>query len=296
MSKRITTLIIAGILFMSITGAQEGLTISEILYQPRSGEAEYVELYNPTTTAIDLSDYAIVRWTGDTLGKHYPLPSHIVNPKDYVVLTKDALSVSANYMVRFPSKLVECSLPTYPNDGGSVILCLVGSDYMERLDYTPAMHSRLLRNKGGVALERRSLERPCNDASNWFSAASTAGYGTPGYANSQSTEFLAEETSFVLSSTLLSPDGDGYQDELQIDYRLDDGELMASVMVFNPQGQVVRHLLNNALLGVHGEILWNGRDDGGGDLPLGRYVLHIMLFDREGTQQMVRRTVSLVSR
>ena len=212
------------------------------------------------------------------------------------MLTKDAASVAANYAVRHAEKVVECQLPTYPNDGGSVIVALADGEPVERLDYSPAMHSRLLRNKAGVALERRSMERPCNEVSNWFSAASTAGYGTPGYANSQSTECLALEAGFSFSSTLLSPDGDGYQDELEVSYRIDNGELMALATVFDAQGMPVRRLLDGDLLGTHGEIRWDGHGDGGRILPMGRYVVHIVLYDGSGTRQTLRRAVSLVSR
>ena len=137
---------------------QYGLTISELLYQPLSGEAEYVELYNRGDAAVELSGFHIVRWVGDSLGKHYALPTHTVGPHDYVVLTKDAASVAANYNARYMAKVVECQLPTYPNDGGSVILSTADSVVVDRFDYQPAMHSRLLRDKAGVSLETACTE------------------------------------------------------------------------------------------------------------------------------------------
>ena len=142
---------------LAATG-QYGLTISELLYQPLSGEAEYVELYNRGDAAVELSGFHIVRWVGDSLGKHYALPTHTVGPHDYVVLTKDAASVAANYNARYMAKVVECQLPTYPNDGGSVILSTADSVVVDRFDYQPAMHSRLLRDKAGVSLETACTE------------------------------------------------------------------------------------------------------------------------------------------
>ena len=285
-------------LALSVTAvlAQNGLTISELLYQPKSGEAEYVELYNNGSQPVELADYHIVRWVGDSLGKHYALPQLTVPARGYVVLTKDAASVETHYDVARRELLVECALPTYPNDGGSVVLATGDSVVVDRLDYSPAMHSRLLRNKAGVALERRSFERQTNDPANWFSAASTAGYGTPTGPNSQSTEWLAEEVSFTLSSTLLSPDGDGYQDAVVMEYTLEEGDLMASMLIYDAAGRKVRRLLNNALLGTHGSVEWDGRDDGGKQVPRGRYVLDITLYGLHGTQQTMRRTISVVNR
>ena len=277
-------------------GAQQGtLLISELLYQPLSGEAEYVELYNNSDSPVELSGYHIVRWVGDSLGRHYPLPQHTVAPHDYVALTKNSSSVSANYTVLYASRLVECDLPTYPNSGGSVILATADSTLVERFDYNPLMHSRLLRNKAGVSLERRSFERPTNEASNWFSAASTAGYGTPGYANSQSTEWLAEEASFVFSSSLISPDGDDYQDILESTYQLESGDLSARVDLYDGRGTLVRRLLNNALLGTHGSLSWDGRGEGGRALPQGQYIVQVTLYDTSGTLQVFRRAVAVIT-
>ena len=273
--------------------AQGTLCVSELLFQPRSGEAEYVEFYNSSATTVDLSDYVVIRWTGDSLGTHYSMPSHMVAPHDYVVVTKDAASVTANYNVKYSSKLVECNLPTYPNDGGSVVLARTDGTVVEKFDYQPSMHSRLLRNKAGVALERRSMERPCNEAGNWFSASSTACYGTPGYENSQSQECLVEETSFTFSSTLVSPDGDEYQDEVNIDYQLEDNEIYADAILFDARGTLVRRLLNNALLGSHGSFSWDGRSEDGLLLPKGRYVLYINLHDLHGTRQTIKKALTI---
>lgn len=274
--------------------AQGPLLISELLFQPHSGEAEYIELYNNNDHPVDLAAYHIVRWIGDSLGSHYPLPTHTVAPHDYVVLTTGAASVAANYTVRYADKVVECTLPPYPNSGGSAILSTADSTVIDRLDYRPDMHSRLLRNKAGVALERRSFNRPTNDDANWFSASSLSGYGTPGYENSQSTEYLVEEAAFDFSSTLLSPDGDGYQDMLNIGYRLDNADLAARAEVYDATGRMVRRLLNNALLGTHGTLQWDGTDAGGTHVLQGHYVLVITVYDLGGKRQTIRRTIAVI--
>lgn len=274
--------------------AQAPLQLSELLFQPRSGEAEYLELYNGSNATVELSDYLIIRWIGDSLGKRYSLPQHTVQPHAYVVLTKNAASVTANYTVKYPSNLVECDLPTYPNDGGSVVLAMADGTVTEKFDYLPSMHSRLLRNKGGVALERRSFDTDCNALGNWFSASSTSGYGTPTYENSQSRELLAEETRFELSSTLVSPDGDGYQDDLTIAYSLEYDDIYARIVLFDARGNQVRLLLDNGLLGSQGQIRWDGNGDNGTHLPSGRYVLYINLYDLHGTQQVIKRGVAIV--
>ena len=243
-----------------ISPGQSPLLISELLYQPHSGEAEYVELYNRADTSVNLSAFHIVRWLNDAATTHYPLPDFLLRPHAYVALTKDPASVAAVYGLAGSGfstlNVLQCNLPAYPNGGGAVLLSLADSTIVDRLDYSPAMHSPLLRNKAGVALERRSFDQPTNQPSNWYSASSLCGYGTPGYANSQSTEVLALEADFVLSSTTVSPDGDGYQDYLQVDYALERGDLMADAAIFDATGHRVEQLLNAALLGTNGTFRW----------------------------------------
>ena len=296
MKTRIKYLVLMSLLALGTRGArgQGGLLLSEVMFQPRSGEAEYVEMYNSGDEAVDLAEYVIIRWQGDSLGRRYPLPSQRIASHDYVVVTKDAASVAATFPLAVQGKIVECNLPPYPNDGGAVVVADTAGMVVERLDYSPAMHSRLLRNKAGVSLERRSFERPCNEAGNWFSAASTAGYGTPTLPNSQSTEYVAEEASFVFSSELLSPDGDGYEDELRIEYMLDDGDVYASIDVYDAVGHPVRKVLDNALLGTHGTLTWDGRSEGRATLRRGRYIFIIKIYNTQGIQQTLRRTVAIV--
>ncbi len=270
---------------------QGALCISELLYQPRSGEAEYVELYNNGGSPVNLADYHIVRWLNGAPNTHYPLPAVTLAPHGYVAITKDVASVAANYHVESVMSLVECNLPAYPNSGGTVLLArAVDSATVDRFYYTPDMHGPLLHGEAGVSLERRSFDRPANEPSNWFSASSTSGYGTPGYANSQSTEMLVLEAGFSLSSSTVSPDGDDYQDFLRVDYALDRGDLMADAAVFDASGLRVAQPLNAALLGTHGTFEWHPA----ADFPRGRYVLSITVYDLHGTRQNIRRTVSII--
>lgn len=172
-----------------------------------------------------------------------------------------------------------------------MVLATADSVVVERLDYSPDMHSPLLRDKAGVSLERRSFARPCNEAGNWFSASSVAGYGTPGYENSQSTEWLVEEVSFAFSSELVSPDGDDYQDVLTVEYRMDRADLTADAAVFSAAGVKVAQLLNGVLLGTHGSFEWDAAR-----VPQGRYMVVVTIYDRSGTHQVLRRPVAVVAR
>ncbi|MBR1517473.1 MAG: lamin tail domain-containing protein [Bacteroidales bacterium] len=272
------------------------MRISEILFNPQTGGSDFVELYNAGSVAVSLGDLYLGRWKTDHVDKLYALKAdHTVGAGEYVVLTTDAADLVSRYAVEYAARIVEVSaMPAYGSSQGVVLLCLADSSVVERLDYDVSMHCPLIADAAGVSLERRSFERPSHDRGNWYSAASTAGFATPTYANSQSMEMLFLEHDFSLSSDILSPDADGYQDLLDIGYTLQRPDLMANISFADARGRVVRHLLRNGSLGTHGVLTWDGTDNSGAVCRRGNYVLLIEVYSPRSERQIVKRKVTLI--
>lgn len=270
--------------------------ISEILFDPVPDGSDYVELYNASDNPIELNKLRLARMDENSIAKLFKVAdSGVFNPHEYMVVTTDAAFVSTSYTVRYPANLIEVkSMPSYNNASGCVVVCTSDSLILDRFDYSENMHSRLLRDREGVALERRSFQAETQDASNWYSAASTVGYGTPTYANSQSHEFLFLDGDFAVAVPLFSPDGDGYNDLLDITYILERCDMSANVTIYDANGHLVRRLLRGSLLGCSGDLTWDGADDNGRRCPRGKYVVVIEAYNESGTKQSWRRTVSLV--
>lgn len=296
MRRLILVLFLVIPLHHALSQSRGDVLVSEILFNPVPDGSDYVELYNATDAAIALNGLRLARMDGDSIVKLFAIAdSGVLLPHDYLVVTTDATFVSANYTVRYPSKMVEVkSMPPYNDASGCVVVCTSGKVILDRFDYDEKMHSRLLRDREGVALERRSFDAPTQDASNWYSAATTAGYGTPTYANSQSHEFLFLDNDFMVANTLFSPDGDGYNDLLDISYSLDLCDMSANITVFDAAGRNVRFLVRGALLGCSGDITWDGTSDDGRRCPRGKYVIVIEAYNESGAKQSWRRTISLV--
>lgn len=300
MGRKIHNLLTFFSIMMMVDGvvcAQQNIKISEILFNPVGDGSDYVELYNDGDDFVSLHDVRLAQWKNESISKLYVIDtSYTVSPKDYVVITTDAEWVKRNYVVRFPAKIIEVkSMPSYNNAAGTVVVCGVDSVVIDRFDYAESMHSRLLKDVEGVSLERRSFDGPTQDVSNWFSASSVSGYGTPTYANSQSREFLYEENDFVVEPVLFSPDNDGYDDLLNITYNLKDEDLSGNVFVSDKNGRVVRCLLKGGVLGTSGLLVWDGLDESGQRCRQGRYVLTVEAYNTDGKKQKHQTVVSLVS-
>ena len=109
-------------------------------------------------------------------------------------------------------------MPTYPNDSATVILLNVNNETIDRVHYDEDYHFDLLTNEDGKALERLSFEASSNSQDNWHTASEVVEWGTPGYINSQFVDPNAVGD-ITIETTIFSPDNDGYQDVLIINYQ-----------------------------------------------------------------------------
>ncbi|MBP5327277.1 MAG: lamin tail domain-containing protein [Bacteroidales bacterium] len=270
--------------------------VSEILFNPEPGGSDYVELYNATERDLELKDIFLAKLVDNTIKRLYVVcDSGILHSHQWVVVTGDEVYVRNHYNVRYPERLKEmASMPSYNDASGSVVVCNGDTVVIDRFDYDESMHSSMLRSREGVALERRSYNAPTQDASNWYSAASTAGFGTPTYANSQSHEMIFVDDDFAVGDGLFSPDGDGYNDLLDITYNLLQCDLNANIMILDSRGHKVRNIGRGVSLGCQGVLTWDGTDDRGNKMPRGRYVVYIEAYNATGVSQTCRRSVALV--
>ena len=107
-------------------------------------------------------------------------------PGDYIVETEDADNLALQYLVKNPDNvLVISSPPSFPDDEGTVVALNFQGNVVDEVKYKDDWHFKLIDDAEGVSLERIDPAGPSQDETNWHSAASTAGYGTPTYKNSQ---------------------------------------------------------------------------------------------------------------
>ncbi|MBS1655157.1 MAG: hypothetical protein JSU05_09950, partial [Bacteroidetes bacterium] len=215
----------------------------------------------------------------------------------YIVLTEDAESLSLNYLVKNPDNVIlASSMPSYPDDAGDVVLLNLQGNVTDEVKYKDDWHFKLIDNAEGVALERIDPSAPSQDETNWHSAASTAGYGTPGYKNSQykSTENI--NATISVSPKIFSPDNDGHDDIASIQYQVADPGYIINITIFDAAGSPIRYLIKNATLGITGYFNWDGLDDKGLRLPVGTYIIYSELFNLQGKRKHFKNVIVLARR
>src|SRR5205807_3632003 len=142
----------------------------------------------------------------------------------------------------------------------------------------------------GVALERIDPAGPSQDKNNWHSAASTSGYGTPGYKNSQYKQQDIFNATIDVAPKVFSPDNDGHDDVSTISYQVGSSGYVANIYLFDANGRMVRYLVKNALLGLKGSWNWDGLDEKGQKLPVGNYIVYSELFTLDGKKRQFKNT------
>lgn len=259
------------------------IVINEILSNPLTGGQDYVELYNNSDKFINLKNWAFanhnntsnVVGTPQTINKNY-----FLGPRDYVVCTKDSNFVLTNYSFAVSGKFLYVELPSYNNDSGTVYLLNNGVIF-DKASYNLEWHFKLIDDYKGKSMERIDPMAPTNDKKNWHTAAETMNFGSPGRLNSQYAPFLYNGQ-FSFSSEIISPDGDGFEDILQITYQMVEPGLLGKAQIFDDRGRLVRTLFSNELLGTQGSFVWDGVTDNISKASIGVYVFYFETFSTSG--------------
>ncbi|WP_316800072.1 lamin tail domain-containing protein [Pedobacter frigidisoli] len=273
------------------------ILISEVLFNPRPGGVDFVEIYNNSSHEIDLKDLQLanINSAGEPASiKNVSAVKLMIPAGSYYVITSNQANIKENYHARFPAQFVQIgSLPAYSNDKGSVVL-LSNNVIIDRLNYSAKVHHPLIQDEDGISIERVSFSVDTNDPANFKSAAAVAGFATPTYKNSQ--EVSGKENFVRLTRKTFSPDGDGYDDILNLDYQFAENSMLATVNIYTDRGRLIRKLLKNQTIGTSGTLSWDGLDDSGLKAGIGIYVVVFDVFDLKGSTKRFKNTCVLAGK
>lgn len=277
------------------------VVINEVLFNPATGGVDFVELYNRSDKLIDWQNCFLANFSNSADVEPVAL-QRLCLPGTYVVFSPEPAAIQARFAQVRSDWIFPLSLPPLPDDAGNVTLFWVKDgmtvtldsfDYSE--DYHNALYSSSERN--GVSLERIRADGLTNDPSNWTSAARTAfGSGTPTRPNSQQISGSISEDLITLDPPRLSPDGDGFEDFLNILYQAPAPGYAATMAIFDAQGIPVKRLARQELLGTSGALRWDGDLEDGTPARPGIYILFLEIFAPQGDIRQEKKTFAVVRR
>lgn len=276
------------------------IVINEILFNPRSNGTDYVEIYNRSNKIIDLKQtYIANRSSAGVISniKQLSTDNYLFFPQDFMVITEDPAIVKRDFITQNMDAFVTVpSMPSFNDDEGDVIILNAQGNITDELKYDEKWHFKLIDNREGVALERIDYNATTQNQDNWHSAATSVGYGTPTYKNSQYRLDLQVQGTITVSPEIVSPDNDGMDDFATVDYNFPSPGYVANITIFDANGRPVRYLQRNALCGIKGNFRWDGLGEKFQKLPVGIYVIYTEVFNLEGKKKQFKKAIVLARR
>ena len=262
------------------------IILNELLPAPFAEGSEYIELYNRSQQTLSLTGLALATRKADgSISTLYPLSAITtpLEPGGYVLLSKLLSGVEAFYLISAPQALHEVKLPVLANNGATVVLLrLTDLTVIDEVSYSPKWHDSAIKDPKGVALERIDPDKPTQDATNWHSAAESAGYGTPGYRNSQ--QLLPSSTQNGFERPYWSDSERSYL----LRYQLADAGYRCRIWIFDTMGRRIAEIANLSTLATEGTLRWDGIGYDGSRPKPGIYIFYAELFLPNGTTHTQR--------
>lgn len=173
--------------------------ITELLPDPSPQiglpNGEFVELYNNSTSAIDLGGFGLASG-----GTAQTLASFILAPGAYVIVCDD--SDLADYS-SFGDAIAVTSFASLSNAGDVSTLTDASGTLIHEVEYSLATYRDTDKDDGGYTLEMVNPSLYCQGEGNW-SASANANGGTPGTQNSVFNSSPDSEQPNLLSAVALS--------------------------------------------------------------------------------------------
>jgi hypothetical protein len=260
------------------------IIINEILYDPYEGGSDFIEIYNRSSHAVSLDSCAIADATNGEMNTPDFITTRnlLLMPASFLVLARNGRELPDFYSNTNATAVWKVKGMSDFSSDDIAYLLLADESVCDEVAYNSDFHFPLLNTTDGVSLERIDYNRASNDATNWHSAAESAGFATPGIVNSQAVTTTSVTTEIGVEPEIFSPDNDGYNDVVTFSIRMEEPGFLGNLNVYNSEGLHIRYLMQNDLLGNDARVSWDGISDDGTKAPIGIYVILFEAFNTDG--------------
>jgi hypothetical protein len=272
------------------------VVINEILYDPLSDDednlpdqTEYIELYNTQDYAISLEELFLndAPDEDNEVNRLDPVSSEFkwIRPNGYfLIYAEDQTFVFSESQLaeyfgmesqsdQFTMQIDRSSL-SLSASGDAIFISDSSETTIDSVFYDESWQNPNRVSVDGVALEKINPAGPSNDESNWSSSTEVSG-GTPGQQNSifQEPGSAPDNSGITFTPNPFSPDDDGFEDFLTINYTLDEADYLLRVRIYDRYGREVRELADGKPAGFSGNLIWDGLTDSGNKNRVGIYIV-----------------------
>ena len=176
-----------------------GLLINEIMYAPQTPEPEWIELYNNSTSPINIKNWKLADESSIGTPVTITTNDRVINPNDYLVIAKSNAIVPPHPLIDTNKVLYLSNLPTLNNDGDRIVIFNNASGIIDDVTYRSSW--------GGSSrnsLERISFTKPSQDSTNWISSLDCE-FSTPTRLNSFGSVVTGNRNDLVINEIMFDP-------------------------------------------------------------------------------------------
>jgi hypothetical protein len=278
--------------FLPRSPSGNDLIINELMFNPRPGGVDWVEIYNKTTDYLDLTGVILCNFNSDFPDNqvHLDPPNQALAPAGFLVIAEDLHQLMADFPHSRPEAISRvASMPPLPDQFGNIAIVSPDQIILDHFYYSSDYHHDLITDDEGVSLERISYTDSTNHPENWQSASSTAGYGTPTYVNSAHISISDQDDLVRLQPPVISPDGDGVDDALKIHFFIGYPGYLGNIEIYDITGHLVKGIFQNKLLATEGTITWDGYSEMGQIPRTGIYLLRFEMYNLKGDHRVIKK-------
>jgi hypothetical protein len=246
--------------------------INEVLYNPKVGGVDFIEMYNKTDKYIQLKNTHIFNQSNGKSKQHISISNDcVIKPYMYLVLTSDTATLKQHYPNTIVGNCLQLKNFVTLDDAGGVLHFVDAiSDTLDVVYYGDAYHNPLLRNKEGVSLEKINPDLNSFSPHNWTSSAVNC---TPGYENSQFfTSTVGTQKVFYCDPCHVTTNSNGVTDFVLMYLNEMQPGFLASIRIYTLTGEKVVDISINQIVGAENSFKWNGQKQNGSLLEDGIYL------------------------
>ncbi len=243
------------------------LIINEIMAKPFPDDQEWIELFNPTKTSINLNGWQVS--DQDTSDKQcITIQDIYIEPSQFIIISSAPFIELADSVQQ-----IQAALPYLNNNSDCVYLFDPANNLIDYICYASVRDWDT-----GISLERIQYHQSSQDPQNWMASTDLNG-ATPGYRNSVTFQKLPEQCTLHIAPDPFSPNGDGIEDIVTIKYQVPVNHARVTLQIFDICGRPIQTLLSGWRSGAIHSVTWNGNAYNGNTVRMGIYIVFFQAID-----------------
>ncbi|MDP8210249.1 MAG: lamin tail domain-containing protein [Candidatus Stygibacter australis] len=229
-----------------------GWVINEIMYHPKAGEPEWLELKR--NVGYGMADNLWVIVDDDSC--------EIAAAGEYVIVTGSESDVEEMWGLYGEDLEISEGLKRLTDSGCEIGIKDMYGNIIELFSYDPDWNQSIQ----GVSIERVNPLLPASE-DNWSRSVSEC---TPGEANSIYTELPVTGSKLTITPEVFCPrDGE----HTVISYQNSENLNLVRIAIYDLKGRKICKLVDHEYQGANGYYIWDGRNEAGKIVKMGIYII-----------------------